>query len=168
MSLKVSQGKEDAIDIQNIVDRLESLVATSTSVPATGRAVVDKAKIQELVDQLRLAIPEDVKAAQEILHQRDTLFTQAQVEARHIKVEAEEQFRTKVNESELVKASRRRADDVLTDAQRKAGRLLEQADAEAKARRNEADAYAGEVLRSLDKQLTSLLATVRRGLEALQ
>jgi len=144
------------------------LVATSTSVPATGRAVVDKAKIQELVDQLRLAIPEDVKAAQEILQQRDTLFTQAQVEARHIKVEAEEQFRTKVNESELVKAARRRADDVISDAQRKAGRLLEQADAEAKARRNEADAYAAEVLRSLDKQLTSLLATVRRGLEALQ
>ena len=143
-------------------------MATSTSVPATGRAVVDKAKIQELVDQLRLAIPEDVKAAQEILHQRDTLFTQAQVEARHIKVEAEEQFRTKVNESELVKAARRRADDVISDAQRKAGRLLEQADAEAKARRNEADAYAAEVLRSLDKQLTSLLATVRRGLEALQ
>lgn len=129
---------------------------------------MDKAKIQELVDQLRLAIPEDVKAAQEILHQRDTLFTQAQVEARHIKVEAEEQFRTKVNESELVKAARRRADDVISDAQRKAGRLLEQADAEAKARRNEADAYAAEVLRSLDKQLTSLLATVRRGLEALQ
>ena len=140
---------------------------TSTRVPATGRAMVDREKLQELIDQIRLAIPEDVKAAQEILQQKDTLFTQAQMEARHIKGEAQEQFRTKVNEHELVKAARRRADDAISDAQRKAQRLLEKANAESKARRAEADAYATEVLRNLDKQLTNLLSTVRRGLEVL-
>jgi len=142
-------------------------VNTSTGVPATGRAMVDREKLQELVDQIRLAIPEDVKAAQEILRQKDTLFTQAQMEARQIKGEAQEQFRTKVNEHELVKAARSRADDAISDAQRKAQRLLEQVNAESKARRAESDAYATEVLRNLDKQLTNLLSTVRRGLEVL-
>jgi cell division septum initiation protein DivIVA len=146
---------------------MESLVGTSAKVPTTSRAIVDKGKLQELVDQLRLAIPTDVTAAQEILHRKESLYTQAQVEARNIKGEAEEQFRTKVNENELVKAARRRADDLVAEAQRKAQRLLEQANTEAKARRTEADAYAGDVLRNLDKQLTSLLSTVRRGMEVL-
>ena len=156
------------MDIQNIVDRLESLVDTSAKVHATKRSLVDSEKVQELVDQLRLAVPRDVKAAQEILERRDTIFGQVQIEARHIKTEAQEEFRSKVAESELVKAARRRADDLLTDAQRKAQRLLEQADTEAKTRRAEADAYAAEMLRNLDKQLTTLLSSVRRGLEVLQ
>lgn len=130
--------------------------------------MVDRERLQELLDQLRLAIPEDIKAAQEILSRKDNLFAQAQMEARQIKGEAEEEFRTKVSESELVKAARHRADSIVTDAQRKAQRLLEQANAEAKARKTEADAYASEVLRNLDKQLTTLLSTVRRGLEVLQ
>ena len=155
------------MEIQNIVDRLESLVNTSARVPATSRTIVDSGKVRELVDQLRLAIPQDIKSAQEILNRKESIFGQAQVEARHLKVEAEEQFRSKVTESELVKAARRRADDMLMDAQRKAQRLLEQADTEAKRRRAEADAYSAEVLRNLDKQLTSLLSTVRRGLEVL-
>ncbi len=156
------------MDVLNIVDKLESLVGSSTKVPVASRALVDSKKVTELVDQLRLAVPQDIRAAQEILMKRDQIINQAQIEARRIKAAAEEQAKTKLNESDLVKAARRRADEILEDAQRKAQRMLEQADTESKTRRAEADAYALETLRNLESQLISLLTTVRRGLEMLE
>jgi cell division septum initiation protein DivIVA len=147
---------------------MESFINTSGKVPGTGRVMMDREKMQELLDQLRLAVPENVKAAQEILQRRDSLYSEAQKEARHVKSEAEEEFRKRVNESEVVKVARRRAEEIQAEAQHKAQRILEQASVEAKSRKAESDAYASEVLRNLDKQLTTLLSTVRRGLEVLQ
>ena len=156
------------MDILNIIDRMESLVSTSARVPATGRTLVDVAKLAELIDQARLAVPQDVKAAHEILLRKDSVLGQAQIEARRLKTSADEEFKTRLNESELVKAARRRADDMIQEAQRKAQRLLEQADTEAKTRRAESDAYALETLRNLEVQLGSLLSTVRRGMDVMQ
>lgn len=156
------------MDILNIIDRMDSLVTTSAKVPATGRTLVDAAKLTELIDQARLAVPQDVKAAHEILLRKDSVLGQAQIDARRLKASADEEFKSRLNESELVKAARRRADEMVQEAQRKAQRLLEQADTEAKTRRAESDAYALEALRSLEVQLSSLLATVRRGMDVMQ
>lgn len=147
---------------------MESLVTTSPKVPATGKSLVEAGKLLELIDQMRLAVPQDVKSAHEILLRKDNVLGQAQIEARKLKVNADEEYKTKLNENELVKAARRRSDDILADTQRKAQRLLEQADTEAKTRRAEADAYALETLRNLENQLNSMLSTVRRGMDVMQ
>ena len=55
------------MDILNVIDRLESLMTTSKSVPVSGNIIVDKKKVMELVDQLRFAIPQEVKAAEDDL-----------------------------------------------------------------------------------------------------
>lgn len=68
-----ASGKGDAIDITDIVDRLETLVNTSKVMPMTGGLIVEKKKITELVDQLRLAIPQEVKAAEEVLARKDNI-----------------------------------------------------------------------------------------------
>lgn len=156
------------MEILNLIDKMETLVSTSPKVPATGRTLMDGAKMLELIDQVRLSVPQDVKAAHEILLHKDSLLGQAQIEARRVKTSADEEYKTRLNESELVKAARRRADEIVSEAQRKAQRILDQADTEAKTRRAEADAYALEVLRNLETQLTSYLATVRRGMDVIQ
>lgn len=128
---------------------------------------MDSKKIMELVDQMRLAVPQDVKSAQEILLKKDSIINQAHAEARRIKASAEEEFRARLDQNELVKAARRRSDEMVEEAQRKAHRIMEQAESDARTRRTEADAYALQTLRRLEKELTTLLTTVRRGLEVL-
>ena len=49
-----------------LLERLESLIATGTGVPTTRKVLVDKDAILELIDQLRVAVPEEVHAAKRI------------------------------------------------------------------------------------------------------
>ena len=86
-----------------MVDRLETLINTSKVVPVSGSLLVDKKKVLELVDQLRLAIPQEVKQAEEVLTQKDQIMNNAMVEARRAKSQAEDEFMEKLNQNELLK-----------------------------------------------------------------
>lgn len=155
--------KEDIIDIINVVDRLETLVNTSKVMPVGGSLMMDKKKIMELVDQLRLQIPQEVKAAEEVLGQKDQIINHAMLEARRAKSRAEDEFKEKLNQSEL----RKKAEDILRDAEHRAARMIEQADAECQAKRTEADAYALRALRAFERELNSLHGSVRKGIDML-
>ena len=135
-----------------MVDRLETLINTSKVVPVSGSLLVDKKKVLELVDQLRLAIPQEVKQAEEVLTQKDQIMNNAMVEARRAKSQAEDEFMEKLNQNELLK----RAEEMLADAEHKANRITDQAEAEAHAKRTEADAYALETTNK-EEPLISML-----------
>ena len=55
------------MDIINVIDKLEALVNTSRRLPTTRSRLVDEEKVMELVEQLRLSIPQDVRSAKEII-----------------------------------------------------------------------------------------------------
>ena len=139
------------IDIINIVDRLESLIDTSKVMPVGGNVLLDKKKTLELVDQLRLAIPRQIKAAEEVLGQKDHILNQAVSEARRTKAKAEDDYRDRVNTNEINGRAQQKADETLAEAEERVNRMLLQCEQEAKARLTEADAYALRSLRALEK-----------------
>ena len=61
---------------------METLVETSKAVPVSGNILIDRKKVMELVDQLRLTIPEEVRAAEDVLSQKDQILNIAQNDAR--------------------------------------------------------------------------------------
>jgi cell division septum initiation protein DivIVA len=155
------------MDIVNIIDRLETLINTSKTMPMTSNIMVEKKKIMELVDQLRLTIPQEVKAAEEILNRKDSIINQAIADARHTKARAEEEFRERLDKSEILTHAQKRAEDILGDAEHRATRMLQQAEAEAHSRRTEADAFALQSLRALERELNTLSGSVRKGIDLL-
>ena len=140
---------------------------TSTKVPATRSRLVDAEKIMELVEQLRLAIPQDMRAAQEVIDKKDAILNQAQIDARRIRNEAEQEFAARLDQNELVIAARRQSEELADEAERKASKLMEQASTESRNNRAEADAYVIQTLRKLEHEMTSVLTTVRQGLDTL-
>ncbi len=143
------------------------MLTTSSKIPATGRTLVDAKKVMELLDQLKLAVPQDVKAAQEIIQKKDAIISQAQIEARHMRSSAEQEFNDRVDQSEVMKVARHQADEMLEDGKRKSDSILARAGAESKATQRDSDAYARQALNSLERQLTTVLTTVRKGMEEL-
>ena len=103
------------MDIINVMDRLEALVNTSSKVPATRSKLVDEEKISELLEQMRLAIPQDMRAAQEVIERKDAILNQAQVDARRVRREAEDEFATRLDQNELMAAARKRAEELDQD-----------------------------------------------------
>lgn len=155
------------MEIVNIIDRLEALINTSLKMPGTQRTLLDANKVQELMDQLRLSVPQDVKAAQEILAKKDDILNQADGDRRRIKAQAEEEFRSRLNDTEVMGEALKKSTEMLGEAERKASKTTGQADVEARTKIAEADAYAAKTLRNLERQLTSNLTSIRNGISVL-
>ena len=155
------------MDIINVIDRLETLVETSKSVPVSGNILVDRKKIMELVDQLRLTIPEEVRAAEDVLSQKDQILNTAATDARRTKSMAEDELRDRLNSNELVIQAEARAAQTVRDAEERITRMLQQSEAEAISRKTEADAYALRSLRTMEAELGKLAVSVRKGIEVL-
>ena len=142
---------------------METLVSTSKAIPVGGIALVDKKKLMELVDHLRLSIPQEVKAAGEVLAQKDQIINSATMDARRTKTQAEDDLREKLSQNEVHK----RAEEALREAEVRALRIIEQAETESQARRTEADAYALRCLRAFERELNTLNGSVRKGIDLL-
>ena len=67
------------MDILQLIDRLEELFNESKSIPLTRNVMVDEDRMLDIIDQMRIAIPEEVKKAQQLLGQRDRVLAQAQI-----------------------------------------------------------------------------------------
>ena len=146
---------------------METLVETSKSVPVSGNVLIDRKKVMELVDQLRLTIPEEVRAAEDVLSQKDQILNIAQNDARRAKSMAEDEFRDRLKQSEVVVQAEARAADTVREAEERITRMLQQSEAEALSRRTEADAYALRSLRSMELELDKLVGSVRKGIQVL-
>jgi len=149
------------------VDRLETFIETSKTLPGTGSIRVDKKKLKELLDQLRLAIPQEVRSAQEVLTRKDQIVNQAMADARHTKLQAEDEFRARLQQTEVLQHAQQRSAEMLKDAEQRAARIVQQAEAESQSRRTDADAYALRSLRALEKELNTLSNSVHKGIDLL-
>lgn len=158
------------MDILHLIERLETLAVTSPRVPITGKAMIEPQEILDLVDEMRIALPESVHEAQRLLEER----AGSRIRQEPL-ITAPPEVRVKLEGHDLVKLAEQRAREIVTQAEREAEGVLEAAQrtaeslrAEAEAQRQGADTYAREVLSKLEGQLGGMLATVRRGLEVLE
>lgn len=145
------------MDILQLIDRLEELFNDAKAVPFTHNVVVDEDKMLELIDQMRIAIPEEVKKAQQIVAQRDRVMAQAQEESNRTLQLARD------------KADQLAQKDIITqEAQRRAEQILAQARAEAEGIRAEADNYVLDILMQLQDQIAKMSNQVNNGIRVLQ
>ncbi len=129
---------------------------------------VDSETLLELVDQLRVAVPQNVAEAEEVLRKREELLNQSLGEARRIRASAETEFRSRVDDTELLKGAEKEAQKMIQETEQKARRILDMAESEAASRRGSADQYAQEQLYKLEEEVAGLLSTVRNGIEVLE
>ena len=145
------------MDILHLVDRLEELFNESRPIPLTHNVIVDEDRMLDLIDQMRVAIPEEVKKAQQVLSQRDRIMAQSQEEANRTLALAREKSEGLVEQSAIVEAARIRVKEIEAKALREAERT-----------RREADNYVIETLSQLEVQLERSLNQARNGILALK
>ena len=129
---------------------------------------IDSETLMELVDQLRVAVPQGIAEADEVIRKREDLLNQSLGEARRIRASAENEFRSRMDDTELLKEAQKEAHKIRQEAEMKAQRMLEMAESEAASRRDSADQYAQDQLHRLEEKVASLLSTVRNGIGVLE
>ena len=144
------------MDILHLVDRLEELFNESRLIPLTHNVIVDEDRMLEIIDQMRISIPEEVKKAQQVLAQRDRVLAQSQEEANRTIGLAKKKGDELVSRDAIVEAAQARAEQI-----------IDQARADAEAVRRDADDYIIETLGSLEAELTRLINQARNGIAKL-
>ena len=145
------------IEIQHLVDRLESLLNKSWLIPLTSNRIINEEEYLEIIDQMRITIPAEIKQAKRMQQERERIIAQAQEEAERIVAQAREQAASITNEHEVLKVAEAKTEAFLKEAQQQADDI-----------RAGADDYVIGVLSELEEQLMAFLTTVRNGLKAVQ
>ena len=110
-----------------------------------------------LIDQLRVAIPEEVKQARRINQESDRVLSKAREEAEQIIGAAQEQAALLLQDQSILREAETRSQDVLDKAQAKAEETM-----------HGADQYAADVLVRLESDLVKTLSVIKKSLEVLE
>lgn len=143
------------MDIQHLLDRLEALLSDSRRIG--GKLIVDAQRSWDLIDQMRISIPEEVRQAQRVNQERDRIIAQAKEEAGRIVELARQEAAKLTQEHAIAQQARELADTIEARARREADNI-----------QREADQYVLDVLLQLEQDLTRVLTQVRNGVERLR
>ncbi|MBA4398552.1 MAG: hypothetical protein D9V45_09250 [Chloroflexi bacterium] len=145
------------MDILHLVDRLEELFNESKPIWFTHSVIVDEDRMLDLIDQMRVSIPEEIKKAQQIIIQRDRILAQTQEESSRTLNIAREKADVLIERDPVIQAAQARGEQI-----------IQQARAEAEITRREADEYVLQTLSTVGEELERLLNQVRNGVRTLQ
>lgn len=145
------------MDILHLVDRLEELFNESRPIWFTHSVAIDEDRLVDIIDQMRVSIPEEIKKAQQIIAQRDRVLAQAQEEAGRKIALAQEKTDAMLERDPIVQAAQARADQIIAQAR-----------AETDVIKREADDYVLDTLSKLEMEMERLLNQARNGIRTLQ
>lgn len=152
------------MDILYLVDRLENLIATSRRMPLMNQIIIKEPDILNVVDQMRTAIPEEIKQARRVIQEKERIIAQAQADATTLLSKAREESERSMNREGLLRAAEERTKEMIRRAETQAEQL-----------KADADAYVAETLRGLREHLGGIemdvsrtILSIEKGLESLQ
>ena len=139
------------MNIDELLDLMEETLEDATGLPfAGGKRVVDIDKLQDIIDEVRLNLPTEVRQARAIVNDRADIVADAKREAEALVRKAEERARILVGEQEIVKAAQQRAAEIGGGAQTQAREM-----------RTTVTEYCENMLRVTEEQLARNAAEVK-------
>jgi cell division septum initiation protein DivIVA len=145
------------MDVLELIDRLAQLIRDAKRVPFSDDVRVSKQATRDILDQMRAAIPGEIKEAGWIAQERQDILAKAKHEAERIAADAREHQTRLVSQHELIRQAERAAEEVVQDARAREREI-----------RLGADDYADRTLNTLELNLAKFIAAIQRGRQRLR
>jgi vacuolar-type H+-ATPase subunit H len=145
------------MEILNMLEEFEKLIEESGRIPMTGRVVINEDILYNFIDKFRALLPGSVREAERILREKDRILEDAEDERGSILDSAKTKLERITGESEIVKLAITQGEGIIEEAKANAKKLT-----------MGAYSYADDVMGTLQKELESLLDTVRAGRDEIQ
>ncbi|OOM72270.1 hypothetical protein CLPUN_47380 [Clostridium puniceum] len=130
------------VNIIELLEYLQDLVENSPKVPMSGKVMIDKREIIEVVDQIINYLPDQFKKAEWVMNERERILNEAKKEYDSVRKETMTMMRQNVENHDIVKEAKVRAQEIIASAQR-----------DAKAIRLGSRDYSDEILTQLDNEI---------------
>ena len=155
--LEPTAAERDHRSIVELIDHLEYLVHRAQRVPFTHNVMIDEDEILDLLDQIHVNLPEEIKRARGILEEQEKMLSEAQQEAARISQGAAQKAEEMLKDHEVTRKAQSHGKALVREAQQRADE-----------QRKQADEYAADVMQQLESHLVRTVATVRKAQETLR
>ena len=106
------------MNIDELLDLMEETMEEASGLPFSGsKRMVDIDKMRDIIDEVRLNMPTEIRQAKAIVNDRADIIASAKREAEAIVKKAEDRARVLVGEEQIVRAAQQRAAEILSSAQ---------------------------------------------------
>ncbi|SHJ43295.1 hypothetical protein SAMN02745248_00097 [Hathewaya proteolytica DSM 3090] len=113
------------MDVIGLLEYFQEVLDTSSKIPMSGKVLVSKKEMNEIIDKIIDNLPDELKKATWICSQKDKIINDAEEKARAIEREAVELMKQKVNNHEIVKEAEEKAKKILASAQKQSKAVTE-------------------------------------------
>ncbi len=137
------------MEILTLIDTLEDVVEAGMPIPLTGKSLVDTQELLDIIQEIRLKLPDDLKQAKWVKEERQRILLEAQNEANNTLQEAETKLTSMIDEHEVSKRAYEQANEIVENAQKNAREI-----------RLGTKEYADEILENIERIITETLEVV--------
>lgn len=147
--------------IEQLISEIEEYIdSCKFQALSNSKIIVNKEELEELLVELRLRIPDEIKKYQKIISQQETILNEAQAQADamlddakkqadSMVAQASEQTSEMINEHEIMQRAYAHADEVVQQANYQAQAIVDAAVNDANGIRQSSIQYTDDMLRSL-------------------
>ena len=138
--------------IEQIIEEIEEYVESCKYQPlSTTKIVVNKEELEELLRELRMKTPDEIKRYQKIISNKDAILAYAQAKADAVIAETKTQVQDMVKESEVMQQAYAQANEIVNSANQQAQAIIDSATADANNLRLSAISYTDEMMANLEQ-----------------
>ena len=145
------------MEIFTLLDTLEDILDKSKHVPFTEKGIVDKEEILEIIQEIRLKLPDELKQAKWIKEERGRILQEAEKEADDIVREAENRIISIIDEHEIT----RKAYDQKAE-------IIETANEMSREITKGTKDYADGILENLENAINDINISIAKALETIE
>jgi len=146
--------------IEQIIEEIEEYVDSCKFQPLSStKIVVNKEELEELLRELRMKTPEEIKRYQKIISNKDAILADAQTKADAMISDAQSQTQQMITESEVMQQAYAQSNDLLEKTNQQAQQILDNATNDANNIRMSALQYTDEMLENLEKIMSHTIDT---------
>ncbi len=154
--------------IEQIIEEIEEYIDSCKFQPlSTTKIVVNKEELEELLRELRLKTPDEIKRYQKIISNKDAILADAQAKADSIVANAEAKAKELVSQHEVMQQAYAQANDTINKANHEAQGILDSATQDANNIRMSAITYTDDMLANVGNILGTTIDDVGSRYNAL-
>ena len=144
--------------VEDLIDELYDVLEKGWTLPLSGgKSFIDSEEAKQILDEIREAIPAEVRKAKAIVADRAQIISEALREAETIVRVAEEKAKTLVNQEEIVRQAQAKANDIMAQAQAKFREM-----------RKASNDYVEDIMRRTDDAMSASLAELRKTRQSIK
>lgn len=145
------------MDILNLLERIEDIIEEASKFPLSNKVMIDKEEILEVINEIRLKLPDEINRASWVAKERQRILNEAQSEADELIEKVKEQQKYLVEDNEITRQAQKYADQLIQEAERKANEM-----------KMGAYSYSDEILAKLQEKIREINGIIEQNREVLK